>query len=198
MTAVLLSDLGKKIGRTVRIEGEIAQIKQTSGPTIFTIVDESGTENAAAFVEAGVRAYPEAELSDLVRIVGEVMQRNRLPEACSIENKVRPPRKSGRMERMFIIFSAADEPVGLSAGPTPTVCRYLLPCFDNTNRSKSSDQLYVSLPLSYALLTFRTHTGDSAHLLSNVLWNTSSFWRTELLLLTESTSPGTPRSNFTY
>ncbi len=75
-TAVLLSDLGKKIGRTVRIEGEIAQIKQTSGPTIFTIVDESGTENAAAFVEAGVRAYPEAELSDLVRIVGEVMQRN--------------------------------------------------------------------------------------------------------------------------
>jgi archaea-specific RecJ-like exonuclease len=75
-TAVLLSDLGKKIGRTVRIEGEIAQVKQTSGPTIFTIVDESGTENAAAFVEAGVRAYPEAELGDLARIVGEVMQRN--------------------------------------------------------------------------------------------------------------------------
>jgi len=75
-TAVLLAELGKKIGRTVRIEGEIAQVKQTSGPTIFTIVDESGTENAAAFVEAGVRAYPEAELGDLVRIVGEVMQRN--------------------------------------------------------------------------------------------------------------------------
>jgi RecJ-like exonuclease len=74
--AVLLSELGKKLGRTVSIEGEIAQIKQTSGPTIFTIVDESGTENAAAFVEAGVRAYPEAELSDIVRIVGEVMQRN--------------------------------------------------------------------------------------------------------------------------
>ncbi len=75
-SAVLLAELGKKIGRTVRIEGEIAQVKQTSGPTIFTIVDESGTENAAAFVEAGVRAYPEAELGDLVRIVGEVMQRN--------------------------------------------------------------------------------------------------------------------------
>jgi archaea-specific RecJ-like exonuclease len=75
-TSVLLAELGKKIGRTVRIEGEIAQVKQTSGPTIFTIVDESGTENAAAFVEAGVRAYPEAELGDLVRIIGEVMQRN--------------------------------------------------------------------------------------------------------------------------
>ncbi|MDD1715882.1 MAG: OB-fold nucleic acid binding domain-containing protein [Methanolinea sp.] len=74
-SAVRLSELGSKVGRTVRIEGEIAQIKQTSGPTIFTIVDESGTENAAAFVEAGVRAYPEAELGDLVRIVGEVMKR---------------------------------------------------------------------------------------------------------------------------
>ncbi len=74
-TAVRLSELGGKVGRTVRIEGEIAQIKQTSGPTIFTIVDETGTENAAAFVEAGVRAYPEAELGDIVRIVGEVMMR---------------------------------------------------------------------------------------------------------------------------
>ena len=50
-TAVRLAELGTKVGRTVRIEGEIAQIKQTSGPTIFTIVDESGTENAAAFIE---------------------------------------------------------------------------------------------------------------------------------------------------
>ena len=75
-TAVRLAELGTKVGRTVRIEGEIAQIKQTSGPTIFTIVDESGTENAAAFIEAGVRAYPEAEPGDIVRIVGEVMVRN--------------------------------------------------------------------------------------------------------------------------
>jgi RecJ-like exonuclease len=75
-TAVRLSDLGSRVGKVVRIEGEIAQIKQTSGPTIFTIVDESGTENAAAFVEAGVRAYPEAELGDIVRIFGEVMKRN--------------------------------------------------------------------------------------------------------------------------
>lgn len=75
-TSVRLSELSGKVGRTVKIEGEIAQIKQTSGPTIFTIVDESGTENAAAFVEAGVRAYPEAELGDIVRIVGEVMLRN--------------------------------------------------------------------------------------------------------------------------
>ncbi|KUG15363.1 hypothetical protein ASZ90_014978 [hydrocarbon metagenome] len=75
-TAVRLAELGTRVGRSVSIEGEIAQVKQTSGPTIFTIVDETGTENAAAFVEAGVRAYPEAEIGDIVRISGEVMLRN--------------------------------------------------------------------------------------------------------------------------
>ncbi|NYT05224.1 MAG: phosphoesterase [Methanomicrobiales archaeon] len=74
--AVRLSDLASKIGRTVMVEGEVAQIKQTSGPTIFTIVDETGTENAAAFIEAGVRAYPEVVVGDMVGILGEVMQRN--------------------------------------------------------------------------------------------------------------------------
>lgn len=71
-----LSDIGEKIGRRVTIEGEVAQIKQTSGPTIFTIIDETGTENAAAFIEAGVRAYPAANTGDIVQISGEVMKRN--------------------------------------------------------------------------------------------------------------------------
>ena len=75
-TIVKISDLDSRVGKTVAVEGEVAQIKQTSGPTIFTIVDESGTQNAAAFIEAGVRAYPEAELGHIVRIVGEVMMRN--------------------------------------------------------------------------------------------------------------------------
>lgn len=75
-TTARIADLSGKVGRTVAIEGEIAQIKQTSGPTIFTIVDETGTQNAAAFVEAGVRAYPEAELGNIVKVIGEVMMRN--------------------------------------------------------------------------------------------------------------------------
>ncbi|MDD1703658.1 MAG: S1 RNA-binding domain-containing protein [Methanoregula sp.] len=75
-TTVRIADLLSRLGKTVAIEGEIAQIKQTSGPTIFTIVDESGTQNAAAFIEAGVRAYPEAELDNVIRVVGEVMMRN--------------------------------------------------------------------------------------------------------------------------
>lgn len=75
-TTVRIADLAEKIGRTVAIEGEVAQIKQTSGPTIFTIVDETGTQNAAAFIEAGVRAFPEIELGDIVKVIGEVMRRN--------------------------------------------------------------------------------------------------------------------------
>lgn len=75
-TVTRLCDLGSRIGRTVTVVGEIAQVKQTSGPTIFTLVDDTGTENAAAFVEAGVRAYPEANLGDIVQIYGQVMQRN--------------------------------------------------------------------------------------------------------------------------
>ncbi|MGA2162277.1 MAG: OB-fold nucleic acid binding domain-containing protein [Methanoregula sp.] len=75
-TTVRIADLATKQGKTVAIEGEVAQIKQTSGPTIFTIVDESGTQNVAAFVEAGVRAYPEVELSMIVKVIGEVMMRN--------------------------------------------------------------------------------------------------------------------------
>jgi len=75
-TTVRIAELPARVGKTVAIEGEIAQIKQTSGPTIFTIVDETGTQNAAAFIEAGVRAYPEAGLDNIVRIIGEVMMRN--------------------------------------------------------------------------------------------------------------------------
>jgi len=76
VTKTLLGDLGRKIGRTVYVEVEVGQIKQTSGPTIFTLIDETGVEDGAAFIEAGVRAYPEVELNDIVVVSGEVMKRN--------------------------------------------------------------------------------------------------------------------------
>ncbi|KPN31173.1 DHH family protein [Halolamina pelagica] len=59
-------------GETVTVEGELTQIKQTGGPTIFHVGDETGIVAAAAFEEAGVRAYPEAELGDVARVTGEV------------------------------------------------------------------------------------------------------------------------------
>ena len=60
------------VGDDVTVEGEIVQIKQTGGPTIFHVADESGVLAAAAFEEAGVRAYPDVEIGDVVRVAGNV------------------------------------------------------------------------------------------------------------------------------
>ncbi|WP_276301777.1 DHH family phosphoesterase [Halorussus lipolyticus] len=73
---VQIETLSDRVGETVRIEGEIVGARQTSGPTVFEVRDETATVDCAAFVEAGVRAYPEAETGDLVRLDGEVELRN--------------------------------------------------------------------------------------------------------------------------
>lgn len=113
-TTVLIADIGKKIGRTVLIEGEVAQIKQTSGPTIFTVVDESGTANAAAFVEAGVRAYPEVELGDIVALTGEVMQRNNQLQIEASSMTVMEPEDAARVRgRIDTALDERAEPVDL-------------------------------------------------------------------------------------
>ncbi|MCL2687191.1 MAG: DHH family phosphoesterase [Methanobrevibacter sp.] len=64
----------KSLGKVVRVEGEVIQVQQTSGPTIFTITDETSITWAAAFNEAGVRSYPHIELGDIVEVIGEVNQ----------------------------------------------------------------------------------------------------------------------------
>ena len=68
----LIGDLEEKMGKLVRIDGEVQQIQQTSGPTIFTINDESGVTWVAAFDKAGERSYPEIDLGDAVQVIGEV------------------------------------------------------------------------------------------------------------------------------
>jgi len=70
-----VSELADNVGARVRIEGEVESVRQTSGPTVFELRDETGTVECAAFEEAGVRAYPEVETSDIVRIEGEVEKR---------------------------------------------------------------------------------------------------------------------------
>lgn len=64
----------KSIGKIVRIEGEVIQIQQTSGPTIFTVTDETAITWTAAFNEPGVRVYPHIENGDIVEVIGEVNQ----------------------------------------------------------------------------------------------------------------------------
>jgi RecJ-like exonuclease len=75
LTQVEIGELDDLVGEDVRIEGEIVDIRQTSGPTVFEIRDETGAVDCAAFEEAGVRAYPGVENGDVVRLDGEVRER---------------------------------------------------------------------------------------------------------------------------
>ncbi|MFC3956947.1 DHH family phosphoesterase [Halovivax cerinus] len=68
--------LEANLGEQVHVEGEIVQIKQTGGPTIFHVADEYGVVPAAAFEEAGVRAFPSIDVGDVVRLNATVERRN--------------------------------------------------------------------------------------------------------------------------
>jgi RecJ-like exonuclease len=67
--------LADHTGETVHVEGRVVQINQTGGPTVFQVCTGSGVLPAAAFEEAGVRAYPDVSLDDIVRITGAVESR---------------------------------------------------------------------------------------------------------------------------
>jgi RecJ-like exonuclease len=70
-----VGDLADRIGSVVHLEGDVVQIKQTAGPTVFSVRDGSGVVPCAAFEAAGVRAYPAVEIDDVVRVTGTVETR---------------------------------------------------------------------------------------------------------------------------
>jgi len=72
---VAIETLDDRVGETVRLEGVVESARQTSGPTVFEIRDETAAVECAAFKEAGVRAYPEIDTDDVVRLDGEVRER---------------------------------------------------------------------------------------------------------------------------
>lgn len=71
---VEIPDLESFVGKMVEVRGMVTHIKQTAGPTIFTLLDGRASVNAAAF-EGGERAYPEVKVDDVVRVVGIVKRR---------------------------------------------------------------------------------------------------------------------------
>ncbi|WP_049893825.1 DHH family phosphoesterase [Halogranum rubrum] len=76
---VEIGSLQDRVGQSIRIEGEVVGARQTGGPTVFELRDETGVVDCAAFVEAGVRAYPEIDVGDVVRLDGEVeLRRNEI------------------------------------------------------------------------------------------------------------------------
>jgi len=70
-----IETLPERVGDVVRLEGEVTGVRQTSGPTLFELRDETATIECAAFDGAGVRAFPEVDVGDYVRLDGEVEQR---------------------------------------------------------------------------------------------------------------------------
>lgn len=74
-TPATVAELDDLVGEPVRLEGELVDVRQTSGPTVFTLRDETGTVECAAFEAAGVRAYPEVDEGEIVRIEGELERR---------------------------------------------------------------------------------------------------------------------------
>lgn len=73
---VSASALEDHVSEVVHLEGQVLQIKQTGGPTIFQVCTTDGVVPCAAFEDAGVRAHPEIALDDYVRVVGTVETRN--------------------------------------------------------------------------------------------------------------------------
>ena len=71
-----MSNLADLSGEQAHIEGIIVQIKQTGGPTIFQIRTTDGVVPSAAFEDAGVRAFPEVAIDDIVRVSGTVESQN--------------------------------------------------------------------------------------------------------------------------
>ncbi|WP_436900452.1 DHH family phosphoesterase [Halovenus halobia] len=75
-TRAVTVDFGEIAGEQAHLDGQVVQIKQTGGPTIFQVRTPNRVVPCAAFEEAGVRAYPEVELDDYVRVTGTVEQRD--------------------------------------------------------------------------------------------------------------------------
>jgi RecJ-like exonuclease len=108
-----ITTLDKQVGNLVRLEGNVTNIRQTSGPTVFTLQDETESVDCAAFEGAGVRAYPEVDENDFVRIDGEVRERRGElqieTEQLTVLSDEAATEVSDRMEKAIAAEAEADE-----------------------------------------------------------------------------------------
>jgi len=104
-----VAELGDAVGNTVSIEAEVVQVRQTSGPTVFQVRDGTGVVPCAAFEAAGVRAFPDVGLDDLVRVTGDVERRD---GSLQVEvNDLQP------VENPEAVRERVDEAVAAAADP---------------------------------------------------------------------------------
>ncbi|MBE8540584.1 OB-fold nucleic acid binding domain-containing protein [Geoglobus acetivorans] len=95
-----ISQLESATGRMVEVRGRVEHIKLTGGPTIFTIADETGLVNCAAF-EAGERAYPEINADDVVRVIGIVKRRDSKLQIEVLEMERLLGKEASEIERLI-------------------------------------------------------------------------------------------------
>ena len=65
-------------GNVVMFNGEVLQVKQTGGPTIFTIIDHTGSIQCAGFTSAGKRSFIDINNGMIVFAIGVVNIRDDL------------------------------------------------------------------------------------------------------------------------
>ncbi|MCK4551047.1 MAG: phosphoesterase, partial [Candidatus Aenigmarchaeota archaeon] len=93
---ILSRDLG-----AYDIEGKIESVRQTKGPTVFTISDGTGTLECTGFIAPGKRAYPDISDGDMVAATIQVSKNNdKTRREIESISKVSDSMKSALVERM--------------------------------------------------------------------------------------------------
>ncbi len=85
--SVQISDvLDPSKAQVIMLRAEILEIRQTSGPTSFTLMDENGdTMGGAGFSEPGKRAFPEILENDVVDTIGYLISHKGQPQLEILE-----------------------------------------------------------------------------------------------------------------
>ncbi len=116
ISSFTIEDIGKKS----KIYCKVIQVSQTSGPTLFTLFDGTGSIVSKAFVGPGKRAFPELNEEDVImayielkerdgNLEGELLKFNKLDDAKSrqLVNKIQrlKDEKSNPSEIPFLVKS---------------------------------------------------------------------------------------------
>ncbi|MFW6285707.1 MAG: DHH family phosphoesterase [Nanoarchaeota archaeon] len=77
MKKILFKDISREnIGQKFEMLGQIETVKQTSGPTLMILNDGTAHFTFKAFIKPGVRAYPEVDIGDIVKVEAKINQRH--------------------------------------------------------------------------------------------------------------------------
>ena len=111
---VAVETLSDRVGDRVTLEGEVVGVRQTGGPTVFEVRDESAAVDVAAFDGAGVRAYPGIETDDVVRVVGEVeLRHDELQVESEVVEELEGEEEATVTDRLEAALAAEARPDGL-------------------------------------------------------------------------------------